>query len=341
MNEPTSYVASSFITMLLFILTPVVVATAVSPRAFLEGLGTCSVGGTYSVMPIVNNYVLDFNFHVDRICSGFETLSGDCVDRSTFHTQILNAVYEARIRASLATQLPKRTSGIATVAIYKDAKEDEMCISALYTAVNISTYTSMSPWPRFVADVHYFQRSRPNVKDMMWPKTRKIIESRRMHSSIDESLLLRKNINSFDDAFTEGLVSNFFIIDNDYNVMTCPNSFVLPGSMSKIVKNICIDCGFNVIERPPLLSEIRQWKSAFLVSSSKPIWILKGLYLPSQCEQVYDGHKANYYSLLGQYDKRSNEIIISIQQKLSKLFMDAVDGRHPKEIFGTSWSLIG
>ena len=322
----------------LFFLMMIAVAAAVSPRIFLETLRYAPIGGTYSVIPVINDHMLDFSFHVDRLCSGFEILSKSSIDYSTFHVRALNAIREAKVTANSPLKSTK-SSAIVTIAMYKDVENDAISMSALYTSVNISTYISTSLLPQAVADVHYFRRKLPNVKDIRWPKDRKIVESRRKNINVDESLLLRKNFDLCTDAFTEGLVSNLFVIDESYNVITCPSSFVLPGCMSKIVRKICYEHGISVIERPPLLSDLPNWKSAFIVSCCKPVWILKGLYLPSISAQT-DEDGRFYCSLLKRYDKRSKDIMVIIKQNLSKIFLNAAEGRYLQGMYGTTWDPI-
>lgn len=290
------------------------------------------------MIPVINDHMLDFSFHIDRLCSGFQVLSGSFIEHSKFHAYAMDAIIEAKIAANSTPSLPTKSSAIVTVAMYRDIENNEISINALYTAVNLSTYTSISSLPQYLADVHYFQRNLPNVKDIRWPRDRKIVEARRKNNNVHESLLLSKNINLCKDAFTEGLVSNLFVIDESHNVITCPSSFVLPGCMSKIVKNICYEYGINVIEKPPLLRDLPYWRSAFIVSCSKPIWVLKGLYLPAISEATHRTDDSIYCSLLNHYDRHSDDIIMLITEKLSKFFLNAAEGKYSQEMFGTSWN---
>ena len=45
--------------------------SALSPRAFVDGI---SRPGSYSVIPLLGGKLLDFSFHFERMCSGYELL---------------------------------------------------------------------------------------------------------------------------------------------------------------------------------------------------------------------------------------------------------------------------
>ena len=329
----------SFLPVLIITVAAVADAATISPRVFLESLNYTPMGGSYSVIPVINDHMLDLSFHVDRLCFGFETLSGcrGSVDYSTLRTHVIDAIYKARILAESRPLMSIGSTAIVTVAMYRDNRNDKISFSALYTPMNSSVYTSASSRPELVADVHYFQRRLPNVKDIRWPEDRKIIESRRKGDDIDESLLVSDKIDFCKDAFTEGLISNLFIMDKSYNILTCPSSFVLPGGMAKIVKNICHKYNINVIDTPSSLRDLPNWRCAFLVSCSKPIRVLKGLYLPTTSSETREG---DYYSLLEQSDERSDSIIRFIKQKLSHIFVDALEGQYSQHMYGASWDPI-
>jgi hypothetical protein len=169
------------------------------------------------------------------------------------------------------------------VALFCDDKDDRLQARAFYTEMSDELYTaSISPTTTQV-DLQWYQRSLPRHKDIKWPVERKAIEAKRKQPVAD-SIMLQEVINmegnDHDGQLTEGLISNFYVVDNFGKITTCPSHNVLTGSMAHILSKIAKEEGIEIAERPLMLADMNSWRAAFLVSSCKPIHFISRIFSP-------------------------------------------------------------
>ena len=264
-----------------------------SPRSFVESLHG---RGTYTVMPIAQGmYGLDLSFHLQRLRDGVHAIIGPC-ENDTLDTAVISS-----IRSAVTTLTPSSTFGIATVAAYID-KTSEMKFQTLYTEMDQNIYTSAISPVDINIDIHEYRRSDPQIKDIAWPEKRKVIEAKRKQPVVD-SIMSRQGV------LSEGLISNFYVVDSQGKITTCSEN-VLRGSMAHILHDIAAEDGITIDERPPLLTEMSTWRAAFLVSSCKPIHFIGKIF--SQ-----DG------TLLREFnapDWETIQQVVSIKKRLADIF---------------------
>lgn len=229
-------------------------------------------------MPVVRGaYCLDLPFHLYRLRNGARALIS-CLDPFD-DVNIDNLILDS-IKRSLPPASP--LIGIVVVALFCDEKASTLQARALCTEMSVELYTaSISPTTH--VDLQRFQRSLPQHKDIKWPIERKIIEARRKQPVSDTIMIQEKSKmedNGDDILLTEGLISNFYVVDKFGKIVTCPSHKVLPGSMTRIVAMIAKEEGIEIAERPIMLADINSWKAAFLVSSCKPIHFVSRIFSP-------------------------------------------------------------
>eukprot|EP01067_Filipodium_phascolosomae_P008059 Filipodium_phascolosomae@DN6775_c0_g1_i1.p1 len=106
-------------------------------------------------------------------------------------------------------------------------------------------------------------RHNPQVKSTQWARDRQILE--KMKSKDTEEIGLVSDAG----AVTEGLSSNFFVINNVGSLETASTEAVLPGTVRECVIKACERLGIPVKFSAPRVSEAGSWRSAFITSTSR------------------------------------------------------------------------
>lgn len=152
--------------------------------------------------------------------------------------------------------------------------------------------TEMSGWPiseLATVEVQLACRSFPTVKDSDWVRKRKMLE--KIHSfEVNEILLQDEHGN-----ILEGSSSNFFVVtkscelsasSNQFSnlelLRTAPDTLILPGTIRKIVLDICELEHVPVSFQPPNVNEIHLWKGAFITSTSRLLLPIKLIIIPEE-----------------------------------------------------------
>lgn len=127
------------------------------------------------------------------------------------------------------------------------------------------------------------QRKNPNIKSSNWLIVRKQYEDRLKELGYEESLLV-------DDKgyIYEGLSSNFFLINENNEIETASDEYVLGGTLRKIVIDIFNENNYKIKYQNPSIKSLETCKAAFITSTSR-------LILP--ISEVHDEINGKVYKL--------------------------------------------
>ena len=302
-----------------------------SPRLYLESLYPNQ--GCYSVIPILGNKILDAQFHLDRIIRGYKLLTKENLLESD---ETLNERALEKIQCMLdAYGTPTTAAGIMTLVMHRTSSM-HVTFDAICNTMNSDIYTSSKSPPHLFVDIHYYERRSPAAKDISWPIERKVIEQSRYRKDIAESLMCTKSLiydgGTFSDVLTEGLISNFYAIEEGGVVVTSPDDIVLPGSMAKLIKGICLKNGIPYKHKLLCLSDIQSWRATFICSSCKPLHCLAGIYVPPTSPRIgSDGFLHSF-----QKENDASAITDFLKSELSSFFQKAVGQSHI-DAYGVKW----
>ncbi len=112
---------------------------------------------------------------------------------------------------------------------------------------------------------------RPNPGIKKWDNEFRVSVNKYIRDhGVYEALLLNDQ-----KQITEGSRSNLFFIDQNQQLITTPEKYILPGITRKYVFRICHQKGLNLIERFVMLNELDQMESCFITGTSPKILPVK------------------------------------------------------------------
>jgi len=119
--------------------------------------------------------------------------------------------------------------------------------------------------------------------------------------------------------------------------MTCPDNYILPGCMSKIVKLLCRHHNIPMIDKKMIdMNDLLNWDAMFITNSVKRIINVDGIVIDDMILNQLDDHvkekllmmmmlSRNKYSDGNQRRNCTNQVIIDDISTLSKNFEDRGD----------------
>lgn len=107
------------------------------------------------------------------------------------------------------------------------------------------------------------ERSNPTVKDVQWVNDRQHLEEIQSQAGVNEVIMHDER-----GKITEGLQTNFFAERNG-TLYTAPDDRVLSGTVRKVVLEVAQEHGIPVELECPNISEMNQWDSCFICSTSR------------------------------------------------------------------------
>eukprot|EP01094_Clydonella_sp_ATCC50884_P013053 TRINITY_DN23324_c0_g1_i1.p1 TRINITY_DN23324_c0_g1~~TRINITY_DN23324_c0_g1_i1.p1 ORF type:complete len:213 (+),score=43.56 TRINITY_DN23324_c0_g1_i1:140-778(+) len=135
--------------------------------------------------------------------------------------------------------------------------------NATHVGVCVEALTALAA-PPIIVEVRKAKREHPTVKSIEWMRERGALKEKMARGTAE---VLLKNENG---EIAEGLSSNFFAFARG-ELQTAPDDLVLPGTISKLVFEICEKNRFTVAHRMPSVEDMDSWDAAFLTSTSRLI----------------------------------------------------------------------
>lgn len=128
--------------------------------------------------------------------------------------------------------------------------------------------------------------SNPQSKVASWCRMRKQMEQPETYKppGVSEVLMVRPRLDERGMSrleVLEGLSSNFIVVYNDGTVRTATEG-VLHGYVRQLVLDCASKVGLNFDNQPVFLDEANQWQEAFITSSSRLIYPISHILLPSK-----------------------------------------------------------
>jgi hypothetical protein len=283
----------------------------------------------------MNSRLLDLPFHLQRLISGFDELAA----QKLWQTDDIHSKYDL-VQSSIRSTVRdlKDNTGILTVAMQSDSG-GKVFVDSFFFPMNATTFTADRSPPNIIVDVQFYRRKRPLCKDISWPLERRILEANRPPQVTDTLLcspeIILEGSASYMNALTEGLISNLYVVENDYSLTTCPKPYVLQGSMANIISTVAKEKGIVINYQPPLLSEISSWRGAFLSSSCKPLHVISTILLPAEI-----GEEQQSWTFRDNAD--DFEVVKTIKDSVREIFLSAgrsVSKDHFINTIGDSGSL--
>lgn len=242
-----------------------------SPKELLNALG----GGAYTTSRTVQHTrLLDLDIHVQRILNASRTAS-IATNLALNEEQIVSDT-KTNLKYALQTYIEKSNAdkGTTELRVYLAYNGDPH--PRLENTMPRGTWVYVEELPDIhlpiQAEVRCHTRHDPQIKSVAWNIERKAVE-KRMSPTMGEVILATGN-----GELTEGLSSNFYVVQDDNTIQTAPDSVVLSGSIRKLVLKACASLGVNVNLTTPSLAQRQQWLGAAVSSTSRsflPIRILK------------------------------------------------------------------
>jgi len=115
------------------------------------------------------------------------------------------------------------------------------------------------------------------------------------------------------ECLLEGLVTNFFVIDEEGALVTAGQD-VLKGHVRQLVISAARNAHIKVKLQAPRLCDVGSWKGAFLTSAARLMQPIKAIRVPS-----VDGGKAAETS----FDDYS--IVVALRDQVTALLLDQSD----------------
>lgn len=236
--------------------------TSSSPRNFLENLPS----GVYTVIPIRNNCALDLPFHLNRLHNSASQLSATSLGpaKADLAWKLLSSLTGTGI------------SGIVTVLLSETSKWTD--IYYYYTNLDAESLAQVESRTVLV-DLYPYIRQYPTSKRSIWTIERKSIEAKRSISAYETIMYSKK---SSDIILSEGLITSFGVVERGSVILLPPQENVLPGSMTRLVIEICRRKNIPILFKDIRLSDSSTWTGAFLTSCTKQIVAVKGINLPAE-----------------------------------------------------------
>ena len=307
-----------------------------NPRSFVVQKNLEWKSCVYTVMPVVNNRLLDLPFHVQRLRDSYQLLrttndeDARMVSDKDLGTSIKSQVLHelGNLHHRLCDDELTRHDGLLT-----------MCCGSSSSSVRVSTTSNSTPpycelglsfYPQDIGfmyksvetgiavDLQRYERpTDPRIKISSWPTDRMQLEERRLKGAT-ETLIYKQT-----DTATipimhiqEGLTSNVFVVENN-RLVTTEDGAALSGSMARIVLAIAHALNIPVDRQCPTLSSScpkkTPWTSAFITSASRPIVPIHTIFHPSNQAVLHiDNNKCSVYQAL-RYTSHSYSLTLTIQ----------------------------
>jgi branched-subunit amino acid aminotransferase/4-amino-4-deoxychorismate lyase len=125
-------------------------------------------------------------------------------------------------------------------------------------------------------------RSEPTVKSTNWIEERKEMKELIKGTDYNEVLL----VDGANHTVLEGLSSNFGVLTRDGRLVTASDSLVLPGSVMKLVKQVCLELNVSIEERSPSIDEAADWQAAFISSTSRLVLPITQIFLDNTKDSI-------------------------------------------------------
>ena len=297
-----------------------------NPRSFVVQKNLEWQSCVYTVMPVVNNRLLDLPFHVQRLHDSYQLLR-------TGYDEDVRMVSDKGLVTSIKSQVLTELHSLQHRLCEDDITRHDglltMCCGSSSSSVRDSTMskssgTSSSPccelalsyYPqdidfmyKFVetgiaVDLQRYERpTDPRIKISSWPTDRVQLEERRLKGAA-ETLIYKQtdSVTTPTMHIHEGLTSNVFVVENS-RLVTTEDGAALSGSMARIVLAIAHALKIPVDRQCPTLSSVCPtkvpWTSAFITSASRPIVPIHTIYHPSNQAALYiDNNKCSVYTAL-------------------------------------------
>jgi hypothetical protein len=232
------------------------------PRDFVisrdSGLKQC----VYTVIPVINDRILDLPFHMQRLeqCFPQTGIQGRHEIRDLVADSCLKSFQNGDISNGLLT-VCLGLKGFNDVTTVKDSDIEDKSSqnnvnndSHMFESDSLlypmgADFLSINP-SKLVVDIKEYTRQKPRMKASSWPLERVPLEIR--NTPAIETIMYRKSersetvlgskysssndedsINKNNIYFTEGLTSNFFVCENNC-LITAPEEVTLTGSRMNI-----------------------------------------------------------------------------------------------------------
>ncbi|KAG2374078.1 hypothetical protein C9374_011157 [Naegleria lovaniensis] len=162
-----------------------------------------------------------------------------------------------------------------------------------------------------------------NIKDSNWVLERDPLNKRK-HKTCQEVLMCEN-----DGIVREGISSNFFVISQHNHVMTAKEGIlfgsvraaiiptkvqdVLHHSLEKDCDTILTQEGINYFEKNPNLSDLIEWKEAFITSTSRLLLPIRTIHISKECiDEILPKDKAREIQLSGRLTDSDDERFYTI-----------------------------
>lgn len=226
-------------------------------RDFTPGL---SAEVYYEVVRMINGKFLFLEDHLKRLehsleASGLSTPGKEAIRESLRVLQRSNAFKEGNIRIC--------------IQIESGREQQLFCYFIPYMYPEVCTYKSG-------VQVMTYPHVRPNPGIKKWDdRFRSAVSQFIRETGSYEAILLNRR-----HEVTEGSRSNLFFIDPGGQLVSAPETEILPGITRQYLLDICRTEKLKVVHRPIPLKELEQFDSCFLSGTSPkvlPVWKLNGV----------------------------------------------------------------
>jgi len=229
-------------------------------------------GGYSTGRTVGRNSLLEFDFHVNRMTTSFNSIFTE----HTFNNQRMQSILFPSLQLGVQTYLSRfpqiQNELKLTFFITKSVANNDKDKVTLFTHV-----VELPSFPRSVnVEVRRAERHNPNIKDTDWVKQRKALELQKA-KDVNEVVMLTE-----DGFITEGTQTNFFVLDNGGTIITASDDQILPGTIRNIVLDICKDKNIPLSLNTPNVKDISNWNAVFLTSSSRLILPIQSLRFPEE-----------------------------------------------------------
>lgn len=119
----------------------------------------------------------------------------------------------------------------------------------------------------------HLPRDNPTVKHADWIVERKQLEENK-RPECNEVVLADPLGN-----ISEGLSSNFAVLDQDGSLVTAPAHLVLSGTVLELVLRLCKEMRIPVVRETPNVNEHSKWTAAFVMSTSRLATLVDSMWL--------------------------------------------------------------
>jgi hypothetical protein len=258
--------------------------TLFSPRTFVSSFAASYPNiGAYTVIPYSNGYLLDLPFHLDRLESSLHYL--DQINRGKASSPVDEPTTTTSFREAFRKKVNSKvldsaiSSGTLTICVAKRQNDyviDTLCSKRKPYKLNEPFYHTTEFVDVCFVECH---RKYPMIKYCDWTRERKLLEEKNTNA-VHEIVMFHRSEGSKPPQYelTEGLISNIFAINENGNFVSPPLSQVLEGSMRRIIM-ACLQNQLEVcLEEPILLSNLSRLKGMFLVSSTKDLIPVRGVF---------------------------------------------------------------